>query len=328
MVEYNSNRLQNIVSRLRETLGLPKVKSTSPKEEWPQHQHEEIGYAEDLLRLIEEQRADLRDYRVRVARLAYRCAQSTELSAYMIRRFGDAAGTKAWRAIRFIARAISACRLFVWVARELPQFRTIRVCQRNPPDAVQLDRRFIIPIGQARQRLGLSLTTESTKEFLTKWDEHFNHGCSQRLSTHAEIQLLLLYAEHPNLQPTTNYLGCSKKACLLCEATLLTSPIRLRVRGRHGGCYPLWGIPSSHLKRFEQTLLRLADDLIQRVKEIEYTSLLTQALPQSTVFSNVESKDFRALGERRKAIAEQQRSCDAIRDKLKLLYERSYPTAT
>lgn len=318
-IGYTLNRLRDAEFQLRERLQLSKFVSTVPEEEKHPQQYSEVCCVEDLLHLIQDQGVISRDSTFCLARLAYKCTQSTELPALMIRRFGEVSGTKIWRFIRSLAKPVSVCYLFGRIASELPQFRTLKLCPRNPPDAVLLNRRLIVSIDHAWQELGLPPPTESTNGFFKTWDSRFKRGCSQKLNTHAEVQLLALYQDQPHLEPTMDYLGCSKNACLLCEAYLLRSPIRLRVRGRHGGCYPLWGIPRRQSKDFERILTELADILTQRIQEIKYTSLLTQALPQSGMVSDINSTDFRALEERRKAVAEQQRANDVVRARYKLL---------
>jgi len=318
-IGYTLNRLRDAEFQLRKRLQLSKTVSTIPEEEKQAQQNSEFCYGEQLLHLVQEQGVISRDHSFCVARLAYKCAQSTELPALMIRRFGEASGTIIWRLIRSLAKPVFACCLFGRVASELPQFRNLKLCPRNPPDALLLNRRLIVSIDHAWQELGLWPPTEATKASFNQWDSDFKSGCSQMLSTHAEVQLQVLYQVQPHLEPTMDYLGCSKNACLLCEAYLLRSPIRLRVRGRHGGCYPLWGIPRLQFKNTERILTELADILIQRIQEIKYTPLFTQALPQSGVVSDLNSKDLGELNERKKAVAEQQRSSDAIRTRHKLL---------
>jgi hypothetical protein len=56
------------------------------------------------------------------------------------------------------------------------------------------------------------------------------------------MQLLARYEADPSLTPTLAYFGCSKKACFLCDVFLALSPLKPRVRGRHGVCHPNWAV--------------------------------------------------------------------------------------
>jgi hypothetical protein len=65
---------------------------------------------------------------------------------------------------------------------------------------------------------------------------NFKRDCFRGFSAHAEMQLLMRHEAFPELKPTLDYIGCSKKASLLCKAFLQIAPLRPRIRGRQ--CYP------------------------------------------------------------------------------------------
>jgi len=108
------------------------------------------------------------------------------------------------------------------------------------------------------------------------------------LSTHAEAQLLIRHEAFPELKPTLDYIGCSKKACLLCEAFLQIAPLRPRIRGRHGGCYPTWGVSPAHLGRLNGRLTHLSKLLKQRILE-QLVSRVVSQIPQSTIVLGISS---------------------------------------
>lgn len=94
-----------------------------------------------------------------------------------------------------------------------------------------------------------------------------------------------------------NWAAYSKKACLLCEAFLQVSPQKFRIRGRHGGCYPAWGLSEAHIKPLFSTLGHLSQFLKHRIVELLTTGPSTrgQAVPQSTIVSDFNSLDLKGI---------------------------------
>lgn len=77
---------------------------------------------------------------------------------------------------------------------------------------------------------------------------------------------MLHYDEGCAHQPTLDYFGCSKKACLLCETFLGALPSPIATRGRHGVCYPAWGIPTSDSATVKVAIERLEKSLVARIR--------------------------------------------------------------
>ncbi|KAH6848437.1 hypothetical protein B0I37DRAFT_164088 [Chaetomium sp. MPI-CAGE-AT-0009] len=88
-----------------------------------------------------------------------------------------------------------------------------------------------------------------------------------------------------------DYFGGSKKACLLCESFLQALARPVTTRGRHGICYPAWGVPPSTSPGTAAALNKLDKMLVSRVKSHLADSarfgkhLVAPAVHQSTVAS-------------------------------------------
>ncbi|TLD32697.1 hypothetical protein PspLS_01662 [Pyricularia sp. CBS 133598] len=88
------------------------------------------------------------------------------------------------------------------------------------------------------------------------------------------------------------YIGCSKKACLLCEAFLDLAPgsPSFRVRGRYGECFFLWDIPRTLHHKLSMPLESITGLLPARIARIllqDARGLLAQAVAQSITISSI-----------------------------------------
>ncbi|KAI5992173.1 hypothetical protein EDD15DRAFT_2577266 [Pisolithus albus] len=82
------------------------------------------------------------------------------------------------------------------------------------------------------------------------FDKLQNNVSRHRLSTHAEVQLVLHIVGTMNSNTVDKevypYVGCSKLSCFLCSTFLKSfdhNGIKFRTRGSHGKIYSLWSIP-------------------------------------------------------------------------------------
>ena len=206
---------------------------------------------------------------------------------------------KVERLIDFLSRPVTACRHFAKVARTLPQFANIKIIHRQPPVGIQLEPKLIVSLDQAWQQLELPQFANQGK-FMKKLGQRFQDDCSRELRVHTEVQLLQLYEAQPHLIPTTRYLGCSKKACLLCETILSLSTLGLVAGKRHGRLYPVWAVPNAALPQFGQRLSELADMIVQRIRVLQprETEFLQGAIVESTIISDLRSKDLAEINQR------------------------------
>ena len=222
------------------------------------------------------------------------------------------------RALGFLGRPITILRLLIETARLLPNFRNIKFHCLEAPKPIRIAKQFCVTTKEAWLALGLPNHGAQLSKTLEGRMNDFKSLCSRPFSVHAEIQLLLRYQESPGIWPTLDYIGCSKKACLLCEAFLQLSPQKFRVRGRHGGCYPAWGLSEAHLKPLSSTLGYLSQLLKQRIVELlkKGSTTLGQAVPQSTIvsdFNNLDLKDIKYLESARRSV---QSDTEVLREKL------------
>lgn len=227
---------------------------------------------------------------------------------------------KVKRLIGFLARPIVACRHFAKVARTLPQFANLKIIHRQPPVGIQLEPKFVISLDQAWQQLQLPQFSNQEK-FMKKFNQRFPVDCSRALRVHAEVQLLHLYEAKPDLIPTTRYLGCSKKACLLCETALSQSTLGLVAGKRHGALYPVWAVPNAALFQFAQRMSELADMVVQRVRLLQTREeeFLEGAIVESTIISDLRSKDFAEIKQRQKLVEIRAVTAEEIRLRSALL---------
>ncbi|KAK4502162.1 hypothetical protein PRZ48_005586 [Zasmidium cellare] len=188
---------------------------------------------------------------------------------------------KILRLCRYVARPLRACLMLQTIAKRLPKDKTFKLVPRVPPPSVRLG--VTVPsIDQAWERLRLPRPAQWAKEnLMNKYGKIFREECRRPLSIHTELQLLAAYLQDPSLQPTFNYFGCSKKACLLCQTTLDLSSLGIRMRGTHGKCYSNWGVPAASIARMAPTLEALEKVLLQRIR--------ASLQPGSRYFEHVEA---------------------------------------
>ena len=228
---------------------------------------------------------------------------------------------KVERLVYFLARPVVACRHFAKVARTLPHFANIKVIHRQPPAGIQLDTKHVVSLDHAWQQLQLPQFANQEK-FMKKFSQRFREDCSRELRVHTEVQLLQLYEAHAHLVPTTKYLGCSKKACLLCETALSQSTLGLVAGKRHGKLYPVWAVPRDALPHFGQRLSELADMIVQRIRLLQTreTEFLEGAIVESTIISDLRSKDLAEIRQRQDFVKTTTSTAEETRLNTALLY--------
>jgi hypothetical protein len=258
------------------------------------------------------------DLRYRAVVLAEKLSSCAELQNVMSQFAVGGKMENLKKALGFLARPITILRLLIETARLLPNFRNIKFHCLEPPKPIRIAKQFCVTAKEAWLALGLSDHGAQLPKTLEERMNDFKSLCSRPFSVHAEIQLLLRYQENPGLSPTLDYIGCSKKACLLCEAFLQMSPQKFRVRGRHGGCYPAWGLSEAHLKPLYSTLGHLSQLLKQRIVELLKTGSTTlgQAVPQSTIVSDFNSLDLKGIKYLENARRSLQSDREVLREKL------------
>jgi hypothetical protein len=237
-------------------------------------------------------------FREKIVNRAYRCVLSTDLRRFLCNQpqanLKDE-NLKIWHALKSLAKPILDCRVLRDIAIQHAQFRNIRICpvrQRHKTalrDAHRDENETEITHTWSKLASGGSSSPEAT--VLVGFRDKFKSDCGKSFALHAEMQLFTHYETGAALSPTLAYFGCSKKACLLCESFLQALARPVGTRGRHGICYPAWGIPPSTSPGTAAALEKLDNMLVSRVKNHLADSarldkrLVAPAMRQSTVGS-------------------------------------------
>lgn len=205
-------------------------------------------------------------------------------------------GPKIWNALRFIARPIFNCRLLLRIASQIPHFRTVKFFPVPPGPKTKLNSEYLVEITDAWNQLVAMAPSISKLETIAKFRDKFKRDCARSFGTHAEVQLFLHYKNNVCPSPSTDYFGCSKKTCFLCEVFLKATSHPISSRGRHGICYPAWGVPFSKSNEVAAALLECERVLVSRIEMIlngQSGEAFLHQVPQSTFIS-----DFQGLSQK------------------------------
>lgn len=206
---------------------------------------------------------------------------------------------KVMKTLKTLARPVTDLHVLSHVARLFPSFRSVVFIKLSPPHPVRLQKRHKQTVKQAWKKLQLPATDGGLPNPVAKKSGQFKDDCSRTSTVHCEMQLLARYETEPSLIPTLLYLGCSKKACFLCERFLASSSLKLRVRGCHGQCHPLWGIPLLSLKTMQPRITLLCEAIKERLQDLigPGECSKTVAVQQSSAVSELRSTDIPMLGQ-------------------------------
>ncbi|BCS19476.1 uncharacterized protein APUU_12304S [Aspergillus puulaauensis] len=280
-VGYMSERVDEWIKDLQRV-----IRKTKKARLCIDQQHGEETAAQDWARTMEQalqfdaEKTDS-ETRFSIVKHAYRCVNITEVQDLLSHMFGQD-GQKLWDRLNFIARPLTDARLLRSIAVQEPQFRNCRVSLVPPKPKTALDERYVVGISEASERLGLGSVPASR---LYSSNQSFKEACAEPFGLHAEMQLVLHYDEQRVPQPTLDYFGCSKKSCLLCETFLAALPNPIDTRGRHGVCYPAWGVPVSDSAGIQDTIKELGKSLVARIRELLNVKHLGDNVKQSEIVS-------------------------------------------
>ena len=203
--------------------------------------------------------------RLSIVKHAYICVNMSEVQDLLSDMFGMQTAQKLWGKLLFIARPLVDSRLLRSIAAHEAQFQNCRFTLVPSKPKTVLDARYVIGLFEAWEQLGLGSVPQSLATS-PEINQSFKEKCAEPFSLHAEMRLILLYNEGHAPQPTMDYFGCSKKSCLLCETFLAALPNPIDTRGRHGVCYPAWGVPVSNSATIQNTLEHLRKSLMARIR--------------------------------------------------------------
>jgi hypothetical protein len=181
-----------------------------------------------------------------------------------------------------IARPIIDCRLLQSIASRESQFRHVRISLVHSKTRTTVNIKHRVGISEAWTQLGLGVASNSQVRKLSSFDKDFKEACTQSYTQHAEMQLISHYEGGTVLPPTSDYFGCSKKTCLLCETFLKGLPRPIVTRGRHGICYPAWGLPCSTSDAMNVGVNALETDMLLRISQGSYSA----NVPQCSIVSD------------------------------------------
>lgn len=227
---------------------------------------------------------------------------------------------KTWQAL---ARPLTNLRVILHIARLLPSFRSVTFIKLLPPDPVRLQKRRIPTILQAWKKLELPLASNGKLPgSVVQGGSHFRSDCSRAFTVHCEIQLLTRYEAEPSLIPTLLYFGCSKKACFLCDSFLALSPLKPRVRGRHGQCHPSWGVPALNFDTLHLRLRELCEVVKQKIKVLIQPGPRPTTIPvqQSSAVSELKSADVLEIRRQNENREIADKRGQEYRDRTQILY--------
>ncbi|RHZ69172.1 hypothetical protein CDV55_107132 [Aspergillus turcosus] len=268
VIDYTSRRIDQWIEELRKTRNFDQNRLDWNSQQWfgQEAAIEALTTMTDLILQFDADKGAIKS-RPLIVQQAYRCLQFTQVRQLFLDTFGTQPGSKLWSRLNFISRPLVDCRLLRSIAAREPQFRNCKISLVSKPKTT-LDARYVVGIFEAWQRLGLDSTPEPVARKLGPSSQRFEEACAESFSLHAEMQLVLHYDEECAHQPTLEYFGCSKKTCLLCETFLHALPSPIATRGRHGVCYPAWGVPCSTSATVEVAIERLEKSLVARIRAL------------------------------------------------------------
>ena len=269
MIDYTSRRIDHWIEILRQTL---EIAHNCPDWNSQQWLGQEAAFKTwttmtDLI-LQFDANDETVNSRPLIVQQAYRCLGLTQVRQLFSNTFGTKAGLKLWSKLNFVARPLVDCRLLGSIAAREPQLRNSKISLVLSKSKTALEAKDVVGIFEAWERLGLGSTPEPVIRMLHPFSQRFEMACAEKFSLHAEMQLVMHYEKSCAPRPTLDYFGCSKRTCLLCETFLGALPSSIATRGRHGVCYPAWGVPSSNSGAIKVAVERLEKSLLARIRWI------------------------------------------------------------
>ena len=291
-VAYTGGRIDHWAGELRRLLYVSPDRRGKKKQPSPQ---KDAKTWTDFKCLLFQGTTGSANFREKIVDRAYRCALSADIRQFLHTKPQAKDRRKVWHALKSLARPILDCRTLRDIAIRHPQFQNIHICpvrQRRKTallDAYSDEHEVNITFTWNKLAPGGSSLSEA--KVLAGFSDKFKSDCGKSFALHAEMQLFMHYESGAALSPTLDYFGCSKKACLLCESFLQALARPVATRGRHGICYPAWGVPPSTSLGTVTALEELDKMLVSRVKSHLADSvridkrLVVPAVHQSTVAS-------------------------------------------
>ncbi|KID94862.1 hypothetical protein MAJ_09161, partial [Metarhizium majus ARSEF 297] len=228
---------------------------------------------------------------------------------------------------RLLARTVVNLCTLTAIAKLLPNFRTVRFIPLRAPPPIKLPTNQIPRMAKAWKRLDLPYNSKgSIPAPFARKAHRFKDDCSRELTVHCEVQLLMRYEADPSLVPTLPFFGCSKKACFLCDAFLARSPLKPRIRGRHGVCHTNWAVPLSCEESImmRNRLTELCSIIREKIMSLIEPGfhLARRIVHQSSAVSELKTDDMLYLSRAAMSREAVERTAKEHRERMQTLYYR------
>lgn len=256
-VDHWTNQLHDILKSVSE---LPDW----DRRRWPGHE-QAINLWEELTRLIDDG-----GNRLKITELAYSCVSSTEVHFLLHVAFKPHIASKLWTCLKYLVRPLTDCRLLRQIAGRIPSLRNCSFSVLSSTPKVSFKPQYNVDITSAWTRLAAATPSPSDLKAIARFNEPFKRDSVRANSLHAEMQLFdylqkkYIFSSLSSL--ALPYFGGSKKSCLLCEDFLHALSPPITTRGRHGVCYPAWGVPCSNKEQTLTALKGLEKNLVSRIE--------------------------------------------------------------
>ncbi|GLA90039.1 hypothetical protein AtubIFM56815_005588 [Aspergillus tubingensis] len=266
-INYTASRVDYWISACQRTYANSHIDTDWHPQAWPGRESAAQTWTSmaDLLVCSNSKRmaADIRTLSVQ---LAFGCVSSPEVHHLLLDALGPKVGSRLWVALKFVARPLTDCQRLREITLWESDLRHAQISLVPSAPKTTLRMEHVIDIVTAWERLGLGIATEPVIELLDPYRELFKQACAESLSLHAEMQLICYHEECRGRRRMLQYFGCSKKSCLLCETFLAAMHDPIETRGRHGVCYPAWGVPCLNSDAIYLVTTELGNDLVNRIR--------------------------------------------------------------
>ncbi|KAI9642996.1 hypothetical protein NHQ30_008730 [Ciborinia camelliae] len=298
-IAYTSQRVDYWVKELQNILSSASSRLNKNGQNGSWGQLGEKNWA-NFTRIISQDHLQTAVLRYRIVQKAYECVMGSEVHALLQKVFEATVVSKLWRALRFLARPLTDCRLLRDIASHHLQFQDIRVFPVSPVRQTSISLHYQIDISEAWAKLVTGSLLASDLKKLTKYHSQFKEDCAKAYYLHAEMQLIVYYENSRNIIPTFKYFGCSKKTCLLCERFLQSLPDPVGTRGGHVPISGSAGVGTA-LERLETILVSQIKAYLRAPDERRKT-LFASNIAQSSIVSQLSDSTLEDLKRREENI--------------------------
>ncbi|RAH60199.1 hypothetical protein BO85DRAFT_466782 [Aspergillus piperis CBS 112811] len=266
-INYTASRVDYWISACRKTYANSHSDTDWNPRAWPGRESAAQTWTTmaDLLLRFDSKRMTP-DCRTILVQGAYSCVSSPEVHHLLLDALGPKFGSRLWVCLRFVARPLTDCQRLREITLWESDLRHAQISLLPSAPKTTLQKEHMVDIATAWELLGLGIASEPVIELLDPYRHMFKQACAKSLSLHAEMQLICYQEECRGPRRMLQYFGCSKKSCLLCETFLAAMHNPIETRGRHGVCYPSWGVPCLDSDAIYLAATELGNNLVNRIR--------------------------------------------------------------